>query len=224
MTRLVLALVTAGLVGTGCLGGGDNCSRSTFLVAWEFQRFDGSPPAGCVAAGVEWVDIYMDGQLVGNGFPCGDQQAVITAVQAGSYDMVVEGIDTAGRIAYRERFTMDSSGCGNRSVLARPAEGIVNLDYAATCSSSPCYLWLSVHDEIANTTAAEISTGSPFNVQVSFPYPDDVVFRLAAGSYTLDWMQLVSAAFTSEAITCAAIPFDIAAVSQTDVPVPLSCQ
>jgi len=222
MKRLALVLA-ASVLGTGCVVvDDDSCARSTFTVDWHFQRFDGSAPTGCGAAGVEWVDVFLNGAPVGSSFPCTNNSVVITDVPSGSHALTVEGIDFAGRIAYRDELTVQTNGCGNRFVASFPSEGTVNLDYTSPgCIASPCFLWFSVFDEIANTTAAAVSVTSPASVKDDYPYPNDVVIRLATGAYTLEWMQLVSASFLHEAITCSPSAFDIGVAVQTVVPTTL---
>jgi hypothetical protein len=216
-----LALALAAVLGTGCIvvDDDDACSTSSLTLEWDFLRSDNAV-TGCAGAGVDLVDVYVDGQFVDTFF-CGEGGGTVGPVWAGSV-VTVEGIDLAGRIAYRDQVTSASS-CGNRFAAVRPAEGTVNLNYSAPggCSASPCFLWFSVFDEISSTYAAVIAQDSPASVKDDFLYPEDVVIRLAVGTYTLEWMELVSSAFAGQALTCNASTFDVAGASPTDVPLTL---
>lgn len=225
MKRIALAAAAAvTLLGTGCIVVDDDpipCSSGTLTLGWDFQRFDGSPPTGCAGAAVNWIDVYVDGGFV-DSWSCTSGSATIV-VPTGGHDVVVEGIDVANRIAYRDAVSV-STGCGDRYVAVRPAEGTVNLNYAvgAGCFASPCYLWFSVWDDVANTAAAAVYDGSPASVKDDYPYPDDVIIRLAAGTYTLDWMELMAFDYLPEAATCGASSFEVASAVMTDLPLTLT--
>jgi hypothetical protein len=218
-----LALALAAVLGTGCIIVDDDdtpCSTASLTLEWDFLTFDGvtGTVTGCAGADVDWVDVYVDGQFA-DSFPCTDGAGTVSA-WSGSV-VTAEGIDGLGRIAYRDWVTAPS-GCGSRFAAVRPAEGAVNLNYSSpACVSSPCFLWFSVYDEEARALAAVVATDSPASVKDDYPYPDDVVIRLAVGSYTLDWMQLVSSSYTHEAISCAPSTFDVGGAALTDRPVGL---
>jgi hypothetical protein len=223
MKRLAPVLAAA-VLGTGCIMVDDNdCSSSSVTLEWDFQRFDGSAPTGCLGAGVDAVDVWVDGQFVDT-YACNDGGATVFGIGSGTHDVTVEGVDlAAGRIAYRDQRTFSASGCGNQLVRVRPAEGTVNLNYSDVgCTSTACYLWFNVHDDVADTIAAVIGDTSPFAVKTLYAYPDDVVLRLPVGLYTLDWMEQVTSAFLGQAITCSASSFDVASATLTTVPVTLS--
>ena len=220
MKPLALALAAA-VLGSGCIVVDDDgpapCS-SNLTLEWDFQLAGGTV-TGCTGADVDWVDVYVDGNV--DSFSCLDGGGTVWA-PSGSV-VTVEGIDSAGRIAYRDWLTAPSS-CATRFATVRPAEGTANLDYSASgCANGPCYLWFAVFDETAGVWAAVIDSGSSASVKASFPYPNDVGIRLAAGQYTLDWMELVSSTFGGEAITCSAAAFDVAAATLTNVPAALAC-
>jgi hypothetical protein len=218
MKPLALALAAA-LLGTGCIVVDDDdgpapCT-SNLTLDWDFQLATGAV-TGCAGADVQWVDVWVDGQLA-DSFSCFDGGGTVWA-PAGSVVMA-EGIDSANRIAYRDSITA-GSGCGTRFAAVRPAEGTVDLSYSAPagCTGAACYLWFAVYDETAGAWAAVIDEGSPTTVKASFPYPDDVVIRLAVGSYTLEWMELVSSTFGGEAMTCSASAFEIDPAALTVLP------
>ena len=229
MKRIAFAAATAALLGTGCISSTTTppppCDP-TLSVSWAFQLYDGSPPTGCAGAGVTWVDVYVDNAFVVTS-PCGDGGATI-AVSPGTHSVLLEGIDSANRIAYRDSLgAVSTNGCGDRLLTMTPAEGSANLNYAAPggCTSSPCYLWFSVYDDLAGQPAAAISAQSPLSVKQLYPYPGDVVIRLPVGSYTLDWMELVNSAFGGVSITCStpAAVFDVGSALVTTVPASLTC-
>jgi hypothetical protein len=207
MKRLVSALAAV-VLGSGCIVTTDPCDR-TITTDWvSFTYWNGAwVSAGCASAGAWYVDVWMNSGFVGR-FACSDGGVVITGVDEGSHDITVEGIDSTGTvILYRDMFTVSASSCGDHYEAAYPAEGLVNLDYAAPggCTSGPCYLWLSVHDDIANVTAAAFSASGG---ATTLTYPDDVVLALPYGDYSLDWMQLVSSG-TQQARACLLPTFSV---------------
>src|SRR5512138_1542197 len=173
MKRLAFVLA-ATFLGSGCIvtDHGD-CSTGVTL-EWDFQQANGTV-TGCGAAGVDEVDVYLDGNYVST-YACTSGGATIP-VTTGGHHVTVEGIDLqAGRIAYRDARSFQAAGCGTQLVSVRPAEGTANLNYGDIgCTASPCYLWFSVHDDVANTPAAAIGTSSQASVKILYPYPGDVV-------------------------------------------------
>jgi hypothetical protein len=221
MKPLALALAVT-VLGSGCIVVDDDgpapCA-SDLALDWDFQLFDASV-AGCFDAAVEWVDVWVDGQLVDT-FDCYAGGGTVWG-PAGSA-VTVEGVEANGRIAFRDWLTAPG-GCGTRFASTRPAEGIANLNYSAPggCTSSPCYLWYAVFDYEANGYTAVIDQSSPAAVKTLHPYPNDVEILLPVGSHRLDWMELVGSSFFGEAMTCSAAGFDVAAASVTTVPATLS--
>ncbi len=220
MKPLALALAAA-VLGTGCIIVDDDvaCSSSTVTVQWPTFQLSNGTMTGCTGAGVDFVDVYVDGQFQ-DWFYCADGAGTVAA-WAGS-TVTVEGIDGLGRIAYRD-WTTAGSGCGSHAAAVQPAEGIVNLNYSAPggCSGGPCHLWFAVFDYDVNDFTSVIDSSSPASVQASFTYPDDVAIRLPIGSYRLEWMELVSSTFSGVALTCNTSGFDVAAAGTTDLPVTL---
>ncbi len=107
MKRIALAAAAA-LLGTGCVVvDEDTCSPSSLTLEWDFQRFDGSPPVGCATANVDWVDVYIDGAFVDT-WTCAAGGATIP-VSSGGHSVLVEGIDSAYRIAYRDSVSVSAS-------------------------------------------------------------------------------------------------------------------
>ncbi len=211
MKRLALA-IAATVLGSGCIVTSDHCDR-TITTDWAFTYWSDAGAgawvmnAGCASAGVSTVDVWMNGQFVDN-LPCLSGGITITGVPRGTHTIDVEGLASNGAILYRDSFSVSADSCGDHSVPASPAEGFMNVDYTAAggCTSSPCFLWLSVHDDIANQLAVAYSASGG---ATTFQYPNDVVLRLAAGTYSLDWMQLVSSG-TEVARACVLPTFQVA--------------
>ncbi len=226
MKRIAFAAAAA-LLGTGCISSSTTTNPPcdpTISVSWAFQLWDGSAPTGCAGAGVSLVDVYVDGSFVDT-WPCAAGGATI-AVASGAHSVLLEGIDAQNRIAYRDSMSgIATNGCGDRLVTMTPAEGTANLNYSAPggCTSSPCYLWFSVYDEVAGQPAAVINGQSPAGVKTLYTYPNDVVIRLPVGSFTLDWLEVVNSTFGGVSISCSATPFDVASALETSVPVSLTC-
>jgi hypothetical protein len=216
MKRLALTLAAA-VLGTGCIAVVDDHENTCFpsaTVDWSFRNADGGVTSSCNAAGVTWVDVWANGALVGE-FDCFGPAGTV-ALARGANLVTVEGLDApfdaGGAVLYRDEFTVDAAACGHQGTFAAvPAEGRVNLDYATTsappCAGGPCYVWFAVHDDIANETAWVANAQF---APTSYPYPNDIVARLPAGSYTVHWMQVVSGGFM-ERQACAAVGFDVAA-------------
>lgn len=232
-----LALAFAALMlGSGCIVTHDHepCNRS-ISTDWSFTYWsDGGGAwvmnAGCSAAAVSTVDVWMNGQFVEN-LPCSTGGITITDVPEGTHVVHVEGLASDGAVLYRDSLSVPAGSCGDHYVPSYPAEGFVNVDYSASggCTSGPCYLWLSAHDDIANQVAVAYSGSGGAR---TFPYPNDVVLRLPVGTYTLDWMQLVSSqTWTEEARACILPTFNVEAAQSTVltppvalVPTATSCQ
>lgn len=198
MKRLALVLAATAVLGTGCYVDGRTCSPSVTL-EWDshFTTADGAV-VGCSSssADVRTIDVWVNDQFAAQ-FDCFAARGTV-AVPSGSSLVTVEGVDVSGRIIYRDDFSVDGGGCGNQLVATRPAEGRVNLDYSVSseppCANGPCFVWFSVFDNIAGEVAATINQNT-----AGFEYPNDVVFRLPAGSYTVDWMEIRSGGFLERA-------------------------
>lgn len=195
MRRLALLLAAASFAGTGCVVS-DTCDGGTLTVEWpSFLLANGDVTSSCTAAGVSYVDVYLDGKPVQARFSCADGGAVIAGVQSTSQLVTVEALDASGAIVLRDEQQVGTDRCGDRLARFQPAEGALTLDYHFTpsdvCTAGASYIWFSVYDEIvgdvaaradesANTTLYSCSTAA------SYPLPVPITFRLPAGSYTLE--------------------------------------
>ena len=229
MKPLALA-VTALVLGSGCVVSSSSppapSCTSSITTDWTFTYWGGTgwiQGGGCGGAGISNVDVYLDGTLVQT-VACNTGSLSITNVAQGNHTVDVEGIDaTTSAIALRDSFGV-TAGCTDQLVHAHPAEGWANLDYGSAsatndsyCKANPCYMWLSVHDNIANQTAAGYSSAS--GGATTFRYPNDVVFLLPQGNYSLDWMQLVYSNYTSANKGCAPMPtFNVGAMQSSMTP------
>lgn len=227
MRHLALALA-ASVLGTGCIiaTDDDGCDPRTITVEWVgFTTGDGNR-LGCAAAGVSFVDIYMDGAFVET-WSCADGGALITDVQAGVYTLTVEGVESNGRIAFREELDVNANSCGDRLVRVSPAEGYVDLQYAFTpdnvCAADPSYLWFSIYDEVAGFVTAAVDSSSSSLDKVRYTCPDLLLLPLPAGPHTLDWMQeMVPTGPSTFAVTgarCTATGFNVVGGDTVGVPV-----
>jgi hypothetical protein len=197
MKRLALVLAAAATVaGTGCGSSTPPCNRSV-TVDWSFRNFANGVTSSCSTAGVDELDIYVNGGFIGT-FPC--QGPAVTIDVGGSTQSVqVDAIDFSNhlglggnRVAYRDRFTVNTSACGDQAVLSEPAEGRISLDYAipnteaAPDCSSGCTMFYQVHDDVNGSTAAN------YVDYPAVPYPNDILVRLPLGDYSVDFVQVVS--------------------------------
>jgi hypothetical protein len=216
---------------------GPPCAPRTLTVEWSgFTGGDGYA-RGCVAAGVASVDVYLDGAYVST-WPCTDGGAVITGVASGAHSLDVEGLESSGRIAYRDELPATVGSCGDSLYQAAPAEGFVDVNYAFPYGGScvgtlatPSYMWFSVFDQVAGAVAAEVSERTlPVADQklywcgVYANDPDPAVaahalfFPLPAGTYRMRWIEERQP--TSTVVGAACTPFDFTVAGGTTTTIP----
>ncbi len=195
MKHLALAL-SALVLGSGCVVTTDECSRS-ISTDWSFLDADGFV-LNCGTAGVQWVDLFLDGAYV-DSFACTSGQTgfpvTITGVGSGTHTLIAEGLDAGSVIRYRHQIQVDSSSCGDQLVHAQPGEGRLNLMYSATTSG---WLWYSLYDNIAGSYVTYQGYG--------YPTPNDVVVALPEGSFSLSWMSVVNGSGTALSRACTLPP------------------
>jgi hypothetical protein len=190
---------------------------------WDFQLANGTVPGGtvsqiCAAAGVTYVDVYMNGQPVDpDGFWCTEGGATVVEIPEGRYLFTVQGVDASELIRYRHQFEVDSR-CGDQFLATRPAAGRVNLDYSlpdGVCADAGTFMHFDVRDEITARRVPIEQILSPVACG-----PDALVRALPAGSYTLEWMEERSTSNASSPVygtDCTFRPFVIAGGLVTDV-------
>jgi len=212
MKRLALALAAA-FLGSGCTVTPDRCT-GTVSLQWDFQLADGTVPTGtvnavCMAAGVAYVDVFMDGQPV-DSFFCTDGGATIVDVASGLYFMTVEGVDAGGVIRYREEFDLDARSCADPLIATRPAAGSVDLNYSLpgnVCGATPSYLWFALRD--AATGHLHPESVDAANDPHRYTCPGNVIVPLPAGRYTLEWMEERDASNVVLGVDCTDRVFDV---------------
>jgi hypothetical protein len=229
MKRLA-PILAAAVLGTGCIVASEPpppppCAPFV-TVDWQFQLASGSVTTSCSTAGVSFVDVWSNGALVGS-FDCLGPAGTVS-LAPGANAMEVEGLDAAGAILYRDRFTLATAGCGAQApVLAQPAEGRVTVAYAFTpvnqCfSPGPSFLWVKVHDDVAGVIAADSAVAPE-----QYVCPNALTFRLAAGDYTLlkteERVRLgtVPQTYGTVARDCTALPFSVAPATPSTLNVAL---
>ena len=219
MKRLALVLAAAAAaLGTGC---GTNCPTGTTLVSWTgFDGPDAAVNQPCGVAGVATVDLWLDGQYVGN-WPCTDYGAAVPGVPTGGNVLDVEGLagGSGSTILFRDELNYGQTGCGNVAVQALPGAGMVELDYSFAptnaCSLPPTYMWLQVSDDVAGQIAfTETGTGAAQLCSVTAPAPR---YSLPNGSFTLLGIEEVDSGSATLANDCTHRPFTIASGQVTQV-------
>jgi hypothetical protein len=239
MKPLVLALATA-LVGSGCYQP-PVCTTRNVQVDWS-QGFSGPGAASgqsCSAAGVTYVDIFINGQKVvgpvGNGhFACGDLAEIVGGLTDGATQVTTEGLAADGStILYRDVQSFTASGCNDFLVTAAPAAGTVSFAYQfysgpnlLPSSQQVCagpYLWLSVYDRAAGAITVLSDLASNPTAYACDTASLALQLALPIGDYDLRWMEEHGAspgwALLSE--DCTDRPFTVASETSTNVPVAL---
>ncbi len=227
-----LALLAAAVLGSGCISHGHDttyCAAPTITVQWStFTAGDGAQLT-CQQAGVAFVDIYTNGNPVAR-WNCTDLGATITQVAAGSYTLTVEGLESTGRIAFRDEFAVTTAAtCGDTLVAAHPAEGWVDLAYSfatgPTCFANPSYIWFAVYDDVlAGVTAQVDQTTAPRTYACGDPA--GLVFPLPAGPHRLQWIEEriepSPGTFAVTGANCTLLPFTVTGGITNTVPVVLA--
>lgn len=208
MKRIALLLAAVGL-GSGCVV--DTCDNQTLTVDWAFVAADGTYYADCSAAGVDYVDVWVDN--LAYRADCFDGGVTLFDVPSGVHDVVVEGIyggtiNSGGLIVNRDwRTNMGIASCGDTYFPADPGEGDLVIDYSfspAGCGAST-YMWYSLIDETLNATAHDTVTGAATLVSSGTSLPcttSTIAFTLPYGQYTLDWISEVTSDGTVQAQSC----------------------
>lgn len=220
MKRLALLLTAAAsLAGTGC--GSGPCTRSV-TVDWSggFLGADGSR-LSCAQAGVTEVDLYINGDPNSLArVACTSLGAQAVDLPGGSTMITVEGVESGGRIAFRDEPTVNTT-CGDVHVVAVPAEGTLALQYTFAPSNvcyatQPTYIWSKVWDNVANEAAfQDTGTGGQNLCGTALTY------RLPAGSYTLMGVNEYSPSARIVGADCTQRTFTIAGARETAVPASL---
>lgn len=210
MNRLI-ALLAVSTLGTGCVVS-DTCDFRTVSIGWpSFALADGSVTASCGVAGVTSVDVFMDGNLVGN-LACGAGGVNVVDVPAGSHTFTVEGL-SGSTIVLRDEFGLGGNGCGTVVRDTQPAEGVFELDYSFTptnvCTTGGSYIWFAVRDDVLGSVTAGVDETSANPGR--YLCGDLIRFALPKGPYTL--LRTEEATFDgiyhAAAVNCSPKAFDI---------------
>ncbi len=205
MNRM-LALVAVVSLGTGCVVE-DRCD---VRILWsEFQLSDGSFTSSCDVAGVQWIDVWVDGGNGPDATVLCSSPFVDLRVSDGFHFWSVEGVAADGRIVNRHAFELGDS-CGLGAIETTPAQGTVDFQYRFFSGGAPIdpqvcrpgsFLWLSVFDWIANDFAFLSDDVTPPD---AFTCGGSFVLEMPAGDYTLDWMEEAGPApgYALEAADC----------------------
>jgi hypothetical protein len=221
MKRIAFVLAAA-FLGTGCVFVDDHCDPTVTIEWTTFENAEGFVTPSCATAGVEAIDVWVNGARVGV-FDCFGPSGTVPLSDGGN-ELRVEGIDALGRIAYRDWFSFDAPACGHNGTLqTNPAEGFVDVDYAFSpvnaCSAPPSFIWLQVRDDVAGQIAfVENGVGAAQQCSLTAAAPR---YRLPFGAFTLVGIEEVvpigGGAFGVTAANCTPHPFDIGAGATTTV-------
>jgi hypothetical protein len=221
MNRLLLVVVTASLMGAGCIVS-NTCDTRTVAVGWSsFQLANGTVTSSCATAAVNNVSLYMDDTFVTTQ-PCSAGGVnVIGVSNDGGHVFTVEALDSSsGSIALRDEVTVGNSDCTDLVVDTQPSEGTFNLAYSfspVNVCNSPSYIWFSIQDGISGDIIAVDDThGDP--QQYACGAVNGITFPLPSGSYTLQRTEEV--VFPGPAISaknCTPAPFTISGATTSDV-------
>lgn len=216
MNRLFV-LLSAGLLGSGCIVSSDVCDANTVWISWpSFVRATSTGYTTTTScSGIAGIDVYVDGASSPYSVACLDDYVAVV-LDSGSHWATVEAVDSQGYPILRDEVSFSVSDfCGDETVDTQPGQGVVTVNYdfdGGSCFGSS-YIWFNIHDDIANLDIAgvnELST-NPAEYACNASYLDPP-FALPAGDYTLDWMEEVyysSGAYHVSANHCSPTAFSV---------------
>ncbi len=193
MKRFVPALAAV-ILGSGCVVTTNDPCQGTVTVDWGSNGFlfaSGAATYSCVTAGVDWIDVYVDGSTTPYSVAC-TAYATSIALTEGTHDFVIEGTDANGTILFRDWSNGTGTTCGATQWYATPAQGYADLTYSffdVGACNSPSYMWFEVRDELTLQPAWVIDSLSSYGDKTRFSCgatPPRIA--LPAGNYTLQWM------------------------------------
>lgn len=176
------------------------CAAPTLTVSWRFTLADGSTFVRCFDAGVDTVDLWLDGVKVGEGMAC-EQGSATFALAAGAHAYTIRGLAADGSIRYQTWGEATQGSCGETRVTLTPGAGRLRVEYptsTGSCASAsdPAtngYVWYDLLDRTTGLSASSVNgaktpTALPCNTgdQGWFEIP------LAWGLYRLRWIQVVT--------------------------------
>jgi len=181
------AAAAAALLGSGCIS--SHCRDGSLTIDWQLVG-----PAGldlsCTAAGVAYVDVWVDGTLRVDRARCLDGTATLLNVSDGAHTVTVEGLDAALVIIDRDEFSANVS-CGDSAYLATPGEITLKLTYGLSpvdqCDANG-FVWYEVTDLIANAPISSITSASVAADKTRFTCGDPIAFQVPWGRYRVKWI------------------------------------
>lgn len=206
MKRIAILLAGA-VLGTGCIidTTDDPCVR-TLSVDWLFVDAVGNPNLNCTDAGVNNVDVWIDGALVATAVPCTSYGASFTGYDSGSHDVVVEGYFD-NTIINRDWYTLPPT-CSDAVFQASPGEGTLDIQPTA-CEVGTTYLAYRITDVTPGRPVELVDQIRPTETP-----PDTcdlgIRFLVPYGYYDLDQIQEVSSSgLTTYAAKCSPTAVDV---------------
>lgn len=182
------------------------CTAPALTTSWRFTLADGTREAGCLAAGVATVNLWIDGQAVGLGMACDQGAATFAGLAAGDHAFTMQGVSSGGAVRYQTWGSLTVDGCGETRVLIEPGAGVLRLAYttAGATVNGLCYaegdpeqtlgyVWYRLLDRTTGAVASSVNqaasatllpcrTGADGQVNVPLPW----------GLYRLSWIQVVT--------------------------------
>jgi hypothetical protein len=197
MRPLVLAAPLLALA-TACA---EPCTAPVLTVSWRFTLPDGTGDARCPAAGVDTVDLWLDGAPLAAGMACDQGTASFTGVAAGAHAFTMRGNGADGAVRSQTWGDLAVAACGETRATMSPGAGTLRVAYPTStglCASAAApatngYVWYQLLDRTTGLTASAVNAAtSP--TQLPCALGDQAWFELpvAWGLYRLRWIQVVT--------------------------------
>lgn len=183
------------------------CTAPMLTTSWTFTLADGTSGAGCLAAGVETVDLWIDGVKVGDGMACAQGAASFPRLAAGSHDYTMRGNGADGAARYQTWGQLSLGACGETRATIQPGAGTLRVAYATNTgvcyalddpSQTEGHVWFQLLDRTTGLTTWSVNAGQ---AATSLPCATgaDGWFDLPVpwGLYRLRWIQVVTGAGTA---------------------------
>jgi hypothetical protein len=197
MRHLLLAAPLLALA-TAC---SEPCTAPALTVSWAFTRADGASGLGCADAGVESVDLWIDGVQVGSRIACAQGSATFTGLAAGDHVYTARGNRADGTARYQTWGGVALAACGETRALVQPGAGTLRVDYATStdlcyalddASQTTGYVWFQLLDRSTGAVAwsvngAQTPTALPCRTGADGWFDLEVPW----GLYRLRWIQVV---------------------------------
>ena len=177
------------------------CTAPSLTVSWRFTQADGTTELRCPAAGVDTVDLWLDGAQVGAGIACAQGSATFSGVAAGDHTFTMRGNDATGTARYQTWGSAAVAGCGETRLTVLPGAGTLRILYptstgACASEADPStngYVWFQLLDR---TTGLSVSVVNATHTPTQLPCQtgDQGWFELPVpwGLYRVRWIQVVT--------------------------------